>query len=101
MTEVMTCQTAVAGMNGTVTVPMDKGEPRVLFPTEYMKGSGLCGYARATNETTSSSPSGTGTPSGTASSATASSTKKGSAGRVHVPVVFAMGLLGVAAWILT
>ncbi|KAH8689124.1 putative alpha-amylase [Talaromyces proteolyticus] len=44
LTEVTNCNsTVVAGFNGTITIPMGQGQPRVYFPTFNLKGSGLCG----------------------------------------------------------
>lgn len=31
---------------GELVVDMKKGEPRVLYPVELLRGSGLCGYER-------------------------------------------------------
>lgn len=76
MTEILGCTTATAGTNGTITVKMDAGLPKVWFPTDSLKGSGLCG----TESSTSSSATGTAT----SSSSTATSTKKSAAERVAV-----------------
>lgn len=44
LTEVTLCNsTVVAGPNGTITVPMGRGQPRVYFPTFNLNNSGLCG----------------------------------------------------------
>ncbi|KAB8074018.1 alpha-amylase AmyA [Aspergillus leporis] len=42
--DVLTCDTYKINDMGELRLPMDKGEPRVLFPTNLMRGSGLCGY---------------------------------------------------------
>nr|UBX54574.1 glycoside hydrolase [Aspergillus sp.] len=42
--DVLNCVNYTVDGYGELIVPMDKGEPRVLFPTELMGGSGLCGY---------------------------------------------------------
>lgn len=90
LTEVMECTTVVAGGNGTIVVDMDKGQPRVFFPTFQMNGTGLCGHEEEKG-------TGTGTKGDdkagaeTGTSATATSTNEGAAGRVSVPV----GLMGL------
>ncbi|KAF7586955.1 hypothetical protein BBP40_007979, partial [Aspergillus hancockii] len=43
LTEVTTCSTVTVGSDGKVPVPMEKGLPRVLFPTEKLSGSKICG----------------------------------------------------------
>ncbi|KAJ5357180.1 CAZyme family GH13 [Penicillium brevicompactum] len=43
--DVLNCKNYTVDNNGLLEVDMDKGEPRVFFPTEYMDGSGLCGFA--------------------------------------------------------
>jgi alpha-amylase len=48
LTEVTHCNsTVVAGPNGTITVPMGQGQPRVYFPTFNLNDSGLCGQLSA------------------------------------------------------
>ncbi|RDW82957.1 hypothetical protein BP5796_04448 [Coleophoma crateriformis] len=89
MTEVIGCTTATAGTNGTITVQMGAGLPKVWFPTNSLKGSGLCG-TQASSTTTS-------TASGTSSSSTATSTKKSAAGRLAVAHALA-GLALVAVF---
>ncbi|EAU35425.1 hypothetical protein ATEG_03623 [Aspergillus terreus NIH2624] len=44
--EVLNCVNSTVGDDGQLKVPMEKGEPRVFFPTELMGGSGLCGYSK-------------------------------------------------------
>jgi alpha-amylase len=41
----LNCQNYTVNNQGQLQIDMDKGEPRVFFPKEYMEGSGLCGYA--------------------------------------------------------
>lgn len=43
--DVLNCKNYTVDNNGLLEVDMDKGEPRVFFPTEYMDGSGLCGFS--------------------------------------------------------
>lgn len=94
MTEIMTCGTALAGTNGTILVNMDKGEPRVLFPTLQMPGSGLCGYeGKSVNSSGSSSGS-------SGSSSSNSSSKKGGAAELHVSTALTAVVLGLASFIL-
>ncbi|KAJ5167850.1 alpha-amylase [Penicillium canariense] len=45
VTDVVSCQTYWVNNLGQLLVDMDKGEPRVFFPTQLMGGSGLCGYS--------------------------------------------------------
>lgn len=45
--DVFTCKTYTINDMGELRLDMDKGEPRVLYPTNLMYGSGLCGYERA------------------------------------------------------
>ncbi|THC93042.1 hypothetical protein EYZ11_007468 [Aspergillus tanneri] len=42
--DVFTCKTYTINDMGELRLDMDKGEPRVLYPTDLMHGSGLCGY---------------------------------------------------------
>lgn len=45
VTEVLNCKNYTLNNMGELTVDMDNGEPRVFYPTEYMEGSGLCGWS--------------------------------------------------------
>jgi alpha-amylase len=45
LVDVLNCKNYTVDNYGALEVDMDKGEPRVFFPSEYMDGSGLCGYA--------------------------------------------------------
>lgn len=45
--DVLNCNNYTVDNQGMLRVDMDKGEPRVFFPTKYMEGSGLCGYSDA------------------------------------------------------
>ncbi|KAK1148926.1 hypothetical protein N8T08_007601 [Aspergillus melleus] len=45
--DVFTCKTYTINDMGELRLDMDKGEPRVLYPTNLMYGSGLCGYESA------------------------------------------------------
>ncbi|KAJ5682034.1 glycoside hydrolase superfamily [Penicillium maclennaniae] len=47
VTEILTCNNYTLDNQGELTVDMDKGEPRVFYPTQYMEGSGLCGWSAA------------------------------------------------------
>ncbi|KAJ5179973.1 glycoside hydrolase superfamily [Penicillium capsulatum] len=42
--EVLNCQVYTVDNHGELTIKMDKGEPRVFYPTRLLDGSGLCGY---------------------------------------------------------
>lgn len=88
LTEVFGCGTVTAGKNGSITVQMDKGEPKVFFPTFNINGSGLCG----SEDTTSSS----GSSSGSATSTSVSATKtKSAAEHLKVPAWLLLGSIGV------
>ncbi|EGE86564.1 alpha-amylase A type-3 [Blastomyces dermatitidis ER-3] len=43
VTDIYTCTTAVVGSNGQVPVSMAAGEPRILYPSERLVESGICG----------------------------------------------------------
>jgi alpha-amylase len=45
VTEVLNCKAYSVDEQGELSIDMDQGEPRVLFPTKLMNGSGLCGYS--------------------------------------------------------
>ncbi|OQD84697.1 hypothetical protein PENANT_c012G11404 [Penicillium antarcticum] len=42
--EILNCEKYTPDEFGSITVAMNKGEPRVFWPVKYMEGSGLCGY---------------------------------------------------------
>ncbi|KAJ5951191.1 Alpha-amylase [Penicillium vulpinum] len=63
VTDVLACKNYTVDSEGTLRVPMDKGEPRVFFPTRYMEGSGLCGYSE-TNVTLAMLKTQSGSTSG-------------------------------------
>ncbi|KAJ5247744.1 alpha-amylase [Penicillium chermesinum] len=44
VTETLSCKTYTVNNLAEFVVEMDAGEPRVFFPTQFMNGSGLCGY---------------------------------------------------------
>ncbi|EGC43184.1 alpha-amylase [Histoplasma capsulatum var. duboisii H88] len=43
VTDVYTCTSSAVGSNGQLPVPMGAGEPRILYPSERLVGSGICG----------------------------------------------------------
>ncbi|KLJ06930.1 alpha-amylase A type-3 [Blastomyces silverae] len=43
VTDIYTCTTAVVSSNGEVSVSMAAGEPRILYLSERLAGSGICG----------------------------------------------------------
>lgn len=45
LVDVLSCKNYTVDNQGLLVVGMDKGEPLVFFPSEYMEGSGLCGYS--------------------------------------------------------
>lgn len=91
MTEVVTCTSYIATGNGTVFVEMDKGEPRVLFPSFQLNDTGICGFGAKATGTGGKNPTTTG------SSPSSTHSKKGAAGKVGVSgwVLGAMGLMGL------
>ncbi|KAJ5899751.1 hypothetical protein N7495_004495 [Penicillium taxi] len=42
VTEIFTCSSIQVDDNGDVAVPMASGEPRILYPSSVLDGSGLC-----------------------------------------------------------
>lgn len=42
--DILDCRNYTVNQRGELSVDMNKGEPRVLFPMDMMEGSGLCGY---------------------------------------------------------
>lgn len=44
VTEVFTCEEYEVGDDGVISLPMESGEPRVLYPSDLLYGSGLCEY---------------------------------------------------------
>ncbi|KAE8155105.1 glycoside hydrolase superfamily [Aspergillus avenaceus] len=44
VTDILNCVNYTVNARSELTISMDKGEPRVLFPAEMMPGSGLCDY---------------------------------------------------------
>ncbi|KAM3066073.1 hypothetical protein ACMFMG_010589 [Clarireedia jacksonii] len=96
MTEVVECTEVRADANGTVVIPMKGGEPRVLFPSFNMVGSGLCGFEKEVNAsgTQGGGASGTGSSAG----ATATGKKKGAGGRVEVSLNVLLGVVGLGFW---
>ncbi|KAF7714182.1 Alpha-amylase [Penicillium ucsense] len=45
VTEIITCTNYTVSFEGELVVNMNKGEPRVFFPTQLMPGTGLCGFS--------------------------------------------------------
>jgi alpha-amylase len=45
VTEIFTCEEHTIGDDGIITIPMEAGEPKVLYPSDLLYGSGLCDYA--------------------------------------------------------
>ncbi|QSZ35995.1 hypothetical protein DSL72_007119 [Monilinia vaccinii-corymbosi] len=92
LTEIFTCATYIANDNGTIYVDLDKGEPRVLFPTFQMNGTGVCGFAKDAS-------SGTFSVNATSpdSAANGKGSKKGGAGAVRVATWMTGGVVGLVA----
>jgi alpha-amylase len=44
VTEIFTCKEYTVGDDGVITLPMEAGEPKVLYPSDLLYGSKLCGY---------------------------------------------------------
>ncbi|KAI9645162.1 hypothetical protein NHQ30_005896 [Ciborinia camelliae] len=99
MTEVVTCKTYTVDSGGKVSVSLDKGAPRALFPSSKLKGTGLCGEEKDSSAGTSS-PSSTGTATGSSATASTTSAKEGAASGLRVGSWgFASALLLVAAFL--
>jgi len=45
VTEIFTCEEHTIDDDGAITVPIEGGEPKVLYPSDLLYGSGLCDYA--------------------------------------------------------
>lgn len=45
VTEILNCKNYTVDNQGELKLDMDAGEPRILYPTKYMGGSGLCGHS--------------------------------------------------------
>jgi alpha-amylase len=43
VTEIYTCEDITVSGSGEVSVPMESGLPRVLYPKAKLEGSGICG----------------------------------------------------------
>lgn len=84
LTEVTLCTTVVASDNGTITVPMGQGQPRVYYPTFNLNGSGFCGFSSSASLSPSSKGS-SGSSNSTSSGAPAatSSLPQGAGMTIH------------------
>ncbi|KAL4874675.1 putative alpha-amylase [Aspergillus karnatakaensis] len=47
--EVLSCRRVKADKEGSVTVGMDRGEPKAFFPVGRLDGSGICGFRKRKN----------------------------------------------------
>ncbi|KGO74133.1 Alpha-amylase, fungi [Penicillium italicum] len=73
VTDVLNCKNYTVDNQGVLQVEMDKGEPRVFYPTKLMGGMGLCGHALSnvsltmlrTNSNVTTFSAGSKTTSGT------------------------------------
>lgn len=77
VTEIFSCSNLSVASDGSVTVPMGEGLPKVLYPTALLKGAKVCGYWDSTGDSTGTA---TGTATGSATSATATSTSTSTSG---------------------
>ncbi|KAJ0419932.1 glycoside hydrolase superfamily [Aspergillus carlsbadensis] len=84
--EVLGCSNYTVSNDGEMVVTMDKGEPRVFYPSELLGGSGLCGFGKG-NVTLAQLVSGGGMGTGADLSGAAASTKKGIMMGMGMPVV--------------
>lgn len=50
VTDVVRCQNYTVGEKGTLTLQMGGGEPHVLFPSNRLNGSRLCGFGDVSME---------------------------------------------------
>lgn len=87
VTDVLNCKAYAVNGNGELTIDMDKGEPRVLFPTKLLDGSGLCGYPLA-NVTYADLKTGRGS-----GSTSLGARNKGSANSKPLSLVFMLSLM--------
>jgi len=44
VTEIFTCEEHTIDDDGVITIPIEGGEPKVLYPSDLLYGSGLCDY---------------------------------------------------------
>jgi alpha-amylase len=44
VTEIFSCEEYTVGDDGVISLPMEAGEPKVLYPTDLLYGSGLCDF---------------------------------------------------------
>ncbi|KAL2852075.1 glycoside hydrolase superfamily [Aspergillus pseudoustus] len=70
--ELYTCSSVSVGSNGAIPIPMTSGLPRVLVPSSWVSGSGLCGSTptSSTTLTTATSTTACATATATAISVT-------------------------------
>ncbi|GFF35710.1 acid alpha-amylase [Aspergillus udagawae] len=61
LVEMYTCTTLTVDSSGKLAVPMTSGLPRVLVPSSWVSGSGLCGGSVSTTATTTTTSSATKT----------------------------------------
>ncbi|KAK3096370.1 hypothetical protein LTR53_019316, partial [Teratosphaeriaceae sp. CCFEE 6253] len=57
LTEVLTCTDIAVNGSGYLNVPMFAGTPKVLYPTDLLEGSALCGRSDASETTPRSTTS--------------------------------------------
>ncbi|KAF7118914.1 hypothetical protein CNMCM5793_008550 [Aspergillus hiratsukae] len=61
LVEMYTCTTLTVDSSGNLAVPMASGLPRVLVPSSWVSGSGLCGSGSTTTTTTTTTATATTT----------------------------------------
>ncbi|KAL4788595.1 glycoside hydrolase superfamily [Aspergillus varians] len=93
VTDVLHCVEYAVQGDGQLIVPMEKGEPRVFFPTALMGGSGLCEYV-SDNITLAELKTGT-----VKSEAAVSSTSGGERIVGNAALVVFLSLLGVGSFL--
>ncbi|EAW23731.1 putative alpha-amylase [Aspergillus fischeri NRRL 181] len=71
LVEMYTCTTLTVDSSGNLAVPMASGLPRVLVPSSWVSGSGLCGDSISTIATTTTSTTKTTTVATTTACASA------------------------------
>ncbi|PCG89426.1 Glycoside hydrolase, superfamily [Penicillium occitanis (nom. inval.)] len=81
LVEIYTCSSVQVDSNGNMPVPMASGLPRVLVPSSWVTGSGLCG-------TSSGTASGTTTLITTTTSKVSSSTSSSCVAATSLPIAF-------------
>ncbi|GIZ44985.1 hypothetical protein CKM354_000816900 [Cercospora kikuchii] len=93
--EVLTCTNLTVSPVGVLKVPMGKGLPKIIYPSEYMRNSGLCGMGDPLPK-----PTATGTTSQPAAPTPTSSEPDDSGARSACTAQSSMLVLAIALSVL-